>query len=300
MKYNPNFNLFTKKIERIHKSFRLFNEKSKTLSSMRRKPSTSRNKKQIPILSIPLKNEEENNLSTLFLTSRCNNPFSLKKYKILKNIFHNTMFKNKSKNNNNISHKKISKSLFNKPAIFSSQIDDIIKESKKSEKRKKINILDFGNQLKLYDENEKKTKEKAIIEKRSKELDEIYYDYDKRNQNHIINSFSGNRADLLKNKVCFVKGIVDYLYPKLILKKMKLLNEMNEKKYQQNRENINIIKGKYYLIKNRNPELNEAISKYIYEIGLGIIRPSDDLIKIKKTFINRCQVSKLTCNYDYI
>ena len=297
-----NQKLTSKRKGRNNISSLFFNEKSKTISSKIRPPSTSRNKKEIPILSFPLKCNDNNAPSSLFLTSRFNYPLTLKKHKILKNIFQNSIFRDKNKKiDDNLNKTKISKSVFNKPLLLSKNIENKIKESKKSQKLKKINILDFGNNLKLYDEEEKKNKEKTIIEKRTRELDEIYYDYNKSNQNYIMNSFSGNRADLLKNKVCFVKGIVDYLYPKLILQKMEFLNGLKEKKYKDNRMNLKYVKkGKYYIVKHRSPEQNAAISKYLYGGDLEIIRPRNNFIKIKKTLINKCKVSKLTNKYDYV
>ena len=303
MESNPiNQQLTSKRKGRNNISSLFFNEKSKTISSKRRPPSISRNKKEIPILSFPLKCNDNNAPTSLFLTSRFNYPLTLKKHKILKNIFQNSIFRDKTKKiDDNLNKTKISKSVFNKPLLLSKNIENKIKESKKSQKLKKINILDFGNNLKLYDEEEKKNKEKTIIENRTRELDEIYYDYDKSNQNYIMNSFSGNRADLLKNKVCFVKGIVDYLYPKLILQKMEFLNGLKEKKYKDNRMNLKYVKkGKYYIVKHRSPEQNAAISKYLYGGDLEIIRPRNNFIKIKKTLINKCKVSKLTNNYDYV
>ena len=298
METNPFYQQLTSQSNGRNNETLILNEKSKTISLIRETPYSSRKRKQIPILSFPLNYDKNNSPFSLLLSTRYNNPFSLKKNKILKNIVHNT---NKTKINDNSNKKIISKSLFNKPLIISRNIENKIKESNKSERRKKINILDFGNKLKLYDENEKKNKEKRIIEKRARELDEIYYDYDKSNQHHITNSFSGNRADLLKNKVCFVKGIVDYLYPKLILQKMEFIQGMKQKNYKENRQNLqHVKKGKYYIIKHRSPEQNAAISKYLYGGDLEIIRPRNNFIKIKKTLINKCKVSKLTNNYDYV
>ena len=42
------------------------------------------------------------------------------------------------------------------------------------------------------------------------------------------------------------------------------------------------------------------MSKYLYGGDLEIIRPRDNFIDLKKTLINKCIVSKLTYNYDYI
>lgn len=278
-------------------------EKPKTISRLSTQPPTSRTMNQSPILSFPLNiNDKDNNTPrVLFSTaSQFYNP--LKKHKILKNILPNSnIFKNRIKPNNNIIKQKISKSLFNKPVILSKTIEMKIKESKEMGKLKKINIFDFGNSLKLYDDNEKKNKEKKIIDKRNKQLDDIFFDYDKNNEHIIMNSFSGNRADLLKNKVCFVKGIIDYLYPKLILQKMIFLNEIKEKDYKIGRKKINkSAVNKYYKIKHRNAEQIVANSKYIYGGDLEIIRPRKNFFEPKKTLINKCKVSKLAYDYDFI
>ena len=208
-KRNPKSSLLSKKL--------FLKEKLKN-NSFKRVLSTTPNKiKQFPILSFPLsiKNNRKKS-SSLFLTST---NFS-KSEKIFKTIMVNSTYRNKYKYtidfNNNKSTKKISHSRFTKPVIVGKTIENKLKESKKMQQLKRINILDFGNNLKLYDEIEQKQKEKAILDKRTKQLDEIYYDYDKRNRKKIMNSFSGNSADLLRNKVIFVKGIIDYLYPKLV------------------------------------------------------------------------------------
>ena len=297
--------LTSKRNGRNHKSF--LKENPKTISTFKRVSNTSRemNPISIPILSFPLNNTDNNdtNFLSFLLTSRKNyNPLSIKKHKILKIILPNSnIIKNKNKQSLNIQKKNISKSLFNKPVILSKTIKDKIKKFKESKKLKKINILDFGNNLKLYDDIEKQQKEKTILEKRERQLNEIYYDYDKSNQKQIMNSFSGNRADLLKNKVCFVKGIVDYLYPKLILQKMDFINKMKEQNYKK--EDIMMKKaliGKYFITRHRNPEQNATLSKYVYGRDLDILRARDNFILSKKILINRCKVSKLTYDYDYV
>ena len=313
MKYNPVqiYQFQSKRKGRNPSSFTyskkvLLKEKPKTISAFRRIPTSPCSLKQFPILTFPLSNSNNSKTySSFFLTSSCfYNPLSAKNNKLFKTIMSNsTHFKNKYQIDisNNKFKKKFSESRFTKPVIISKTIENKIKESKKSQKLKKINILDFGNYLKLYDEKEQKQKEKVILEKRSKELDDIYSDYDKKNRKKIMNSFSGNRADLLKNKIVFVKGIVDYLYPKLVLNKMDFINDMKERNYKEGRKQMQKdLKCKYYITKHRNPEQTSAMSKYLYGGDLDIIRPRDNIIDLKKTFINKCIVSKLTHNYDYI
>ena len=282
------------------------NDKAKTISSTIRPPTTSRIKEKIPILSFPLeinnKRECNESSSPLFLTSRNfnNHPLSPKKKGFFKTII---SYKNKPRISVDNKYRKIiSEGTLNKQFIDSKTIENKIKESKKSQRLKKINILDFGNNLKLYDEIEQKNKEKTILEKRARQLDEIYYDYDKSNTKHIMNSFSGNSPDLLKNKVCFVKGIMDFLYPKLVLQKMEVLNEMKVKQYKEGKKYLqhNNKNEEYYISKFRNPEQNAAMSKYLFGGDLEIVRQKDNSFRAKKILINKCKVSKLMKNYDYI
>jgi hypothetical protein len=313
MKQIPLIRLFSQKKGRNIKPDFIQNNilqknKSKTVSSIKRPPTTSRIEKPIPILSFPLNYNNINNISDysdstpqLFLTSRSiYNPLSQEKHRLFKTIF---SYKNKPPLSMDRNRKKIiSNSTLNKPVIMGKTIEKKIKESKKSQRLKKINILDFGNKLKLYDEEEQKKKEKIILEKRAKELNDIYYDYDKTNSKQIMNSFSGNSPTLLKNKVCFVKGIMDFLYPKLVLQKMAFLNEIKIKKFKQGRENIenNYKKDKYYISKFRNPEQNAALSKYLYGSDYEIIRKKNNSIKTKNILINKCKVLKLSKDYDFI
>ena len=294
---NQRFSLFDKKY--------FHNDKAKTISSTIRPPTTSRIKEKIPILSFPLKINNKHGCdessSHLFLTSRnFNNSLSPKKKRFFKTII---SYKNKPRISVDNKYRKIiSEGTLNKQFIDRKTIENKIKESKKSKRLKKINILDFGNNLKLYDEVEQKNKEKTILEKRARQLDEIYYDYDKSNTKHIMNSFSGNSPNLLKNKVCFVKGIMDYLYPKLVLQKMEVLNEIKKKQFKEGKKYLqqNNKNEEYYISKFRNPEQNANMSKYLFGGDLQIIRQKDNSFKGKKILINKCKVSKLLKNYDYI
>ena len=309
MRQIPFIRLFSKKKGRnkkpdiIQNNF-LHNNKSKTTSSTVRPTTTSRIKTPIPILSFPLNYYNNNSAYSetspqKLLTSRTiQKPLSQEKQRYFKTIF---AYKNKPQiNPDKLRRKIISNSTLNKPVIMGKTIEQKIKESKKSQRLKKINILDFGNNLKLYDEEEQKNKEKKILEKRAKELNDIYYDYDKSNSKQIMNSFSGNSPTLLKNKVYFVKGIMDFLYPKLVLQKMSFLHEMKVKKFKEGRENVVFNRQKnYYISKFRNPEQNAAISKYLYGGEYEIIRQKKRL-KTKEILINKCKVSKLSRDCDFI
>ncbi len=289
---NPRINSFLRKF--------LFHEKSKTISSLRKPPPSSFFMDQVPVLSFPMsdntnKNRNNNNskISSLFLTPRgVNKPVSLKTKTT-------SFYKNKSKmkidfNNNYL--KKVSESTLNRPVILGRTIKKKIRESKKSQRLKRIDMLDFGKHLKIYDPLEKKHKFKIIVEKRQKQLDELYYDYDKKNRNKIKNSFSGNRTDLLKNKIFFVKGIVDYLYPKAVLNRVDCENEIKQNKFKDERIQLEESqKGKFFSLKHKNPEQNAAMSKYLYGEYID-----DSLIRNKKTLVNKCIVSKLLNDYDFV
>ncbi len=297
---NPKSSIYAKRI--------YLKEKLKTICDTNHPPTTPKIQKSVPILTFPLSTNKKNNnkhfsSKSLFLTSKYFYSYSLSKNnKILRTIMSNsTNYNHKCKTENNKSIKKIVENRFIKPVIVSKTIENKIKESKKTKKLKKLNILDFGNNLKLYDEFEKKQKEKTILEKRTRELDEMYCDCDKKNRKIIMNSFSGNRADLLRNKIFFVKGIVDFLYPKYVLTKMDYINEIKENNYKEERKKmLHNFKSKFYISKHKNPQQTVAMSKYLYGGQLDIIRPREIFINLKKTLINKSIVSKLANDYDFI
>jgi hypothetical protein len=289
---NPRVNLFLKKF--------LLHEKSKTISSLRKPPPPSFFMDQVPVLSFPMSDNTNNNgnnnsskISSLHFTPReRNNPVSLK---TKTSSSHRNKPKMKIDFNNNYL-KKVSKSILNRPVILGRTIEKKIRDSKRSQRLKRVDMLDFGKNLKLYDSIEKKHKFRIIVEKRKKQLEELYYDYDKKNRHIIKNSFSGNRTDLLKNKIFFVKGIVDYIYPKAVLNRVDCENELKISKYKDERKQLEESqKGKFFSLKHKNPEQNAAMSKYLYGEYLD-----DSLIKSKKTLVNKCIVSKLLNDYDFV
>ena len=160
--------------------------------------------------------------------------------------------------------------------------------------------MDFGGHLKIYDEKEKKFKKKVILQKVDRQLDEIYYDYDKNNKKVIINSFSGNNAELLRNKISFVSGIMNYLYPKIVLNKMEFLKKMKKKELREEKLLLDFeLKGKYFNLKHKNPKEKAAISKYFYidefenlKFGQYLTRP--------KAIVNNNVISKLKYDYDFM
>ena len=239
--------------------------------------------KESPTLCFPLPNPPK--LNSFFLTPRnINIPISLK---------NRTMYYN-SFNRKNTVKKKTIKSKLNRPVI-NLKYAKIIKD-----KLKHLNIIDFGSTLKLYDDNEKKMKKKVILQKIDRQLEEIYYDYDKNNQKVIINSFSGNSADLLRNKVSFVTGIMNYLYPKIVLNKMEFLKKMKHIELKEEKTQLEYnLRGKIYNLKYKNPRQNAEISKYFYMDDVENLKYGKYLTR-PKVMVNNNVIGKLKYDYEFM
>lgn len=239
--------------------------------------------KESPTLCFPLPNPPK--LNSFFLTPRnINIPISLK---------NRTMYYN-SFNRKNTVKKKTIKSKLNRPVINLKNAK-IIKD-----KLKHLNIIDFGSTLKLYDDNEKKMKKKVILQKIDRQLEEIYYDYDKNNQKVIINSFSGNSADLLRNKVSFVTGIMNYLYPKIVLNKMEFLKKMKHIELKEEKTQLEYnLRGKIYNLKYKNPRQNAEISKYFYMDDVENLKYGKYLTR-PKVMVNNNVIGKLKYDYEFM
>ena len=239
--------------------------------------------KESPTLCFPLPNPPK--LNSFFLTPRnINIPISLK---------NRTMYYN-SFNRKNTVKKKTIKSKLNRPVINLKNAK-IIKD-----KLKHLNIIDFGSTLKLYDDNEKKMKKKVILQKIDRQLEEIYYEYDKNNQKVIINSFSGNSADLLRNKVSFVTGIMNYLYPKIVLNKMEFLKKMKHIELKEEKTQLEYnLRGKIYNLKYKNPRQNAEISKYFYMDDVENLKYGKYLTR-PKVMVNNNVIGKLKYDYEFM
>jgi len=239
--------------------------------------------KESPTLCFPLPKPAK--LNSFFLTPRnINIPISLK---------NRTMYYN-SFNRKNTVKKKTIKSKLNRPVINLKNAR-IIKD-----KLKHLNIIDFGSTLKLYDDNEKKMKKKVILQKIDRQLEEIYYDYDKNNQKVIINSFSGNSADLLRNKVSFVTGIMNYLYPKIVLNKMEFLKKMKHIELKEEKTQLEYnLRGKIYNLKYKNPRQNAEISKYFYMDDVENLKYGKYLTR-PKVMVNNNVIGKLKYDYEFM
>ena len=239
--------------------------------------------KESPTLCFPLPKPPK--LNSFFLTPRnINIPISLK---------NRTMYYNSFSRKNTVKKKTI-KSKLNRPVINLKNAK-IIKD-----KLKHLNIIDFGSTLKLYDDNEKKMKKKVILQKIDRQLEEIYYDYDKNNQKVIINSFSGNSADLLRNKVSFVTGIMNYLYPKIVLNKMEFLKKMKHIELKEEKTQLEYnLRGKIYNLKYKNPRQNAEISKYFYMDDVENLKYGKYLTR-PKVMVNNNVIGKLKYDYEFM
>ena len=115
-----------------------------------------------------------------------------------------------------------------------------------SKHKPKVNLLSFNKKLRMYIRDDDSSNNDIAFEKiKQKNIEEIYYDYDKNNQRRKKESFSGNNAKVLKNKILFVKGVMDYMVPRLLMNKMKYINQKKEQEFQykklqykSNRDNI--------------------------------------------------------------
>lgn len=100
-------------------------------------------------------------------------------------------------------------------------------------KKKQSELLTFNKKLKIFfniDKNDKTKKE--LIKVTQQNIEEIYFDYDKNNHKKKMDTFSGNNAKVLRNKILFVKGVMDYMFPKMMIKKMNFLTKVKRKEFE--------------------------------------------------------------------
>ena len=96
-----------------------------------------------------------------------------------------------------------------------------------------IQALQFNKRLRLFMNLDKeKIVNKKYQEIIKKNIEDMYFDYDEKNVIKKKNLFSGNNAGILKNKVLFVKGVMDYMFPILTIKKMHFLDREKYRKFQ--------------------------------------------------------------------
>ena len=86
--------------------------------------------------------------------------------------------------------------------------------------------LTFNKRLRLFIREDKNEKTKSALQKlKEKNIEEIYYDYDKNNQKIKKETFSGNNPGVLKNKILSVKGVMDYMFPRMFMRQMHYLEK---------------------------------------------------------------------------
>jgi hypothetical protein len=171
-------------------------------------------------------------------------------------------------------------------------------------KNQKKSLLFFDSSIKSLYENIKLLKNNPKFqEERKKKKDELYYDYDEKNYYNKHNSFSGNNANIMKKKVIFVKNIFDYIYPKIVINRMKFLDKkrMEDIKYQVDHLTKKF-RNKYYINKFKSPEETSAFAKYRLNGAFHDenIKTKGNLIKLKKVMINGHSATQLTKDYDYL
>ena len=175
-------------------------------------------------------------------------------------------------------------------------------ERKNHKKSLETQTLQFNKRLRLFMNMDGKKGNKKFQELVKKNIEDMYFDYDKNNNYKKNKLFSGNNAGILKNKIFFVKGVMDYMFPILTIKKMHHLDREKYKKFQ--------IEKKKVLSLNHNEIYNKRImsasrivtnSKYKYNEAFSFNNSLKHLLKNKKKIIigGMTQIKKVD-KYDFI
>ena len=175
-------------------------------------------------------------------------------------------------------------------------------ERKNHKKSLETQTLQFNKRLRLFMNMDGKKGNKKFQELVKKNIEDMYFDYDKNNDHKKNKLFSGNNAGILKNKIFFVKGVMDYMFPILTIKKMHHLDREKYKKFQ--------IEKKKVLSLNHNEIYNKRImsasrivtnSKYKYNEAFSFNNSLKHLLKNKKkTIIGGMTQIKKVDKYDFI
>ena len=164
--------------------------------------------------------------------------------------------------------------------------------------------LTFNKRLRLFIREDKNEKTKSALQKlKEKNIEEIYYDYDKNNQKIKKETFSGNNPGVLKNKILFVKGVMDYMFPRMLMKKMHYLEKKREKDFQTAKTQIltKEIKHETYIPSIQSGNDKVKLSKYsISAVGRGGIINYKELMGKKKLIINHSVVKSYTKKSDLL
>lgn len=172
-------------------------------------------------------------------------------------------------------------------------------KSPKTEKKKTIETLtlQFNKRLRLFmNLEDQKQGNKKFIEIIKKNIEDMYFDYDKKNVQKKKNLFSGNNANILKNKVLFVKGVMDYMFPILTIQKMHYLDEEKHRKFKEEMERAkslnenNIYNKRIYsakhIVRNCKYKYNGAFTSNFSKKKLGINKEKKILLGGKKKIMN--------------
>lgn len=233
---------------------------------------------------------------------------------------------NQSQITNNLNQSQFSSSLNNQSQITNDQNDNITNvdnqvlfklkgklKQKKNNSQKFGSLLMFDSILNVFNESQvaKKYGEK-FMEERERRKNELFYDYDKDNKNQRQSSFSGNNPGLLKKKVLFVKNVFDYIYPRIVVNRMRFLEKQKEmelmylmKRMEEGYGNPNskIYKIKYKWVQENIRMLEKQLlrggSKSERDIFNEKLKNKRGFIKLKKIFVNGHQVTRLARVADY-
>jgi hypothetical protein len=175
-------------------------------------------------------------------------------------------------------------------------------ERKNHKKSLETQTLQFNKKLRLFmNIDEDKTKNKKFMEMVNKNIEEMYFDYDTSNIKKKTILFSGNNAGILRNKIYFVKGVMDYMFPKLTIKKMHFLNKEKNKRFKEEMKRANSL-NQNDIYKKRIMSAKQIIfnSKYKYN---GIFSTNNLrrqlLNKYKKIIVGGKEQFKHVHNYDF-
>jgi hypothetical protein len=160
-----------------------------------------------------------------------------------------------------------------------------------------IQALQFNKRLRLFMNLDKdKIVNKKYQEIIKKNIEDMYFDYDEKNVIKKKNLFSGNNAGILKNKVLFVKGVMDYMFPILTIQKMHYLDEEKHKKFKEEMERAkslnqnNIYKKRIYsakhIVRNCKYKYNGVFSSDFSRKTQLINKEKKNLIGGKKKIMN--------------
>ena len=206
------------------------------------------------------------------------------KNKLLLDLPKNSYNECKNKNKNNI---KIRKHILS--------IDNTAQKS----------LLSFDSSIKfLYENNNRinRNNKEDQIERRKKKK-ELNFDYEEDNYYIKHNLFGGNNPKILKKKVMFVKNICDYIYPKIVVNRMKFIDKQ---KIDEINDDVNCLikkfKNIYYRSKYKSSEEISILSKYKFKSASydESITKKGNFMKPKTIMINGKLVTQLTKYYDYL